>query len=140
VSGTIGLGDSGTIPSLRPSNHWLRGQDSNLRSPGYEPGGLTNYHHPAICCPARIRTSILWTKTRCAAVTPQDNLQSPIRQRTDSLCIVYYTIFQRSGTGGEIRTPIDGFGDRNATIAPHPCICWNNRTRTCDLLRIRQSL
>ena len=26
------------------------------------------------------------------------------------------------GTGGEIRTPINGFGDRYATIAPHPCV------------------
>jgi hypothetical protein len=25
-------------------------------------------------------------------------------------------------TGGEIRTPINGFGDRHATIAPHPCV------------------
>lgn len=25
-------------------------------------------------------------------------------------------------TGGGIRTPINGFGDRHATIAPHPCI------------------
>ena len=30
----------------------------------------------APCCPARIRTSIIWTKTRCAAVTPQDSILS----------------------------------------------------------------
>ena len=45
----------------------------------------------------------------------------------DSLCIDYYTIFQRSGTSGEIRTPINGFGDRYATIAPHTYFGWNSR-------------
>ena len=35
-----------------------------------------------LCCPARTRTSILWTTTRCAAITPQDNLIQPICQRT----------------------------------------------------------
>ena len=40
-----------------------------------------------VCCPARIRTSILWTKTRCAAVTPQDNLRSPTCQRTIRLIV-----------------------------------------------------
>jgi hypothetical protein len=30
----------------------------------------------APCCPARIRTSIIWTKTRCAAFTPQDSVLS----------------------------------------------------------------
>ncbi len=34
----------------------------------------------------------------------------------------YPTIF---GTGERIRTSIDGFGDRYATIAPHPCLGTN---------------
>ena len=31
-------------------------------------------HHKTNCCPPRIRTSILWTKTRCTAVIREDNL------------------------------------------------------------------
>ena len=62
------------------------------------------------CCPWRIRTSTAWIKTRCPAIRPKDNL----------IC-----------TDGEIRTPIDGFGDRHATIAPHPCVyCGATGDRT----------
>ena len=62
------------------------------------------------CCPWRIRNSTAWTKTTCHAIRPKDNL----------IC-----------TDGEIRTPIDGFGDRNATIAPHPCVyCGATGDRT----------
>ena len=62
------------------------------------------------CCPWRIRTSTAWTKTTCPAIRPKDNL----------IC-----------TDGEIRTPIDGFGDRHATIAPHPCVfCGATGDRT----------
>jgi hypothetical protein len=35
---------------------------------------------------------------------------------------MYFFIFLSFfGTGREIRTPINGFGDRHATIAPYPC-------------------
>ena len=56
---------------------------SNVRAPNAIEVSLTLLL--IFCCPARIRTSILWTKTRCAAVTPQDNLSGSSRTRTYEL-------------------------------------------------------
>lgn len=79
-------------------------------------------HHKTICCPPRIRTSILWTKTRCTAVIREDNLCGSSRTRTYELEEAWFTVkcscrcailpFARP-KGLEPLTP--GFGDQYST-------------------------
>ena len=52
---------------------WWFWKDSNPRSE-VRSFMCSPLHHKTNCCPPRIRTSILWTKTRCTAVIREDNL------------------------------------------------------------------
>lgn len=79
------------VPPSVSTLDWLRGQDSNLRLPGYEPGGLSELSYRALGLNlvgmTRFERATSWTQTRRAPQVAPHPARTDGRTRTPALRI-----------------------------------------------------
>ena len=121
MSGAIGLGDSGTVPHYA---HLIISSGGRIRTYDLWVMSPTSYHcsTPRYVVPQGFEPQFSGPKPDVLPLHHRTICNLQYVKELNSLCIVYYTNSKRIGTSGEIRTPINGFGDRYATIAPHTCL------------------
>ena len=121
MSGAIGLGDSGTVPHYA---HLIISSGGRIRTYDLWVMSPTSYHcsTPRCVVPQGFEPQFSGPKPDVLPLHHRTICNLQYVKELNSLCIVYYTNSKRIGTSGEIRTPINGFGDRYATIAPHTCL------------------
>ena len=121
MSGAIGLGDSGTVPHYA---HLIISSGGRIRTYDLWVMSPTSYHcsTPQYVVPQGFEPQFSGPKPDVLPLHHRTICNLQYVKELNSLCIVYYTNSKRIGTSGEIRTPINGFGDRYATIAPHTCL------------------
>ena len=121
MSGAIGLGDSGTVPHYA---HLIISSGGRIRTYDLWVMSPTSYHcsTPRYVVPQGFEPQFSGPKPDVLPLHHRTICNLQYVKELNSLCIVYYTNSKKNGTSGEIRTPINGFGDRYATIAPHTCL------------------
>ena len=129
MSGAIGLGDSGTVPHYA---HLIIGCGGRIRTYDLWVMSPTSYHcsTPRYVVPQGFEPQFSGPKPDVLPLHHRTITISNMSKNSKFKSLDYYTIFFKLcfsikklfGTSGEIRTPINGFGDRYATIAPHTCL------------------